>query len=505
MLTTSGAIRNPSSIWWLVPVTALLLFWLLNIVMPINADDFASSVFFETGKPKIITSFSQVMYSVQKDFLSHNARLGNTYYRLSLAFLPRWLNAFLMTLWVGSLIFLILRLALRRKVQATGFDMTLWLGILILLFLPIQRVENFISYNCGLCFYIPGGVGTLLVLDKISRWFIEGESDAPKWWLYVVGFASGWSIEVYGFFMVPFFVLIISWHSGVEKKPLGAFPSWVWYLILSFTIGLSIIILAPATQSRSLHQPTYNGLPSALLSAILYVRYGLLSAPLNIAIVFMLLLLSRQEDSPPLRERMFLVLLLVSTAGIIFPAAYAGFIPYGRALWGVYLVLAIILVWGASHLLKGRIWLVTFPVTFGALFLFGALIWNASVVRMSFNHLEQAFVEAGNRGEKVLLVDFPDLRKEPHATIMRDINRVVLVQRDPKHWFNTGLVNYYNALYAGKEGFKGSSYIILDNLVPPYLDRYAFDTKNDPVNRYPEIQALIERQKTRNKSENAHP
>jgi hypothetical protein len=497
MRISQPTLHNSSVLWWLVPITGLLLFWTLNLVMPLSVDDFGCSVFSEAGKPKLIKSLSQLMQSVQGNLLSYDARLGILYYRFSLIFLPRQINTFVLTLWVGSLVFLLLRLALRRKIRATGFDMTLWLGILILLFLPIQRVENFISTTAGLSNYIPGGVGTLIVLDKISRWFIEGESDAPKWWLYVVGFASGWSNEVFGFFMVPFFALIVLWHTGAEKKPLGSVPRWVWYLTFSFMIGLSVIVFAPATLARSLGQPTYSGLPSALLPAMLYVRYGLLSAPLNIGIVFMLLLFARKEDSPPLRERIFFVLLLISTAGIIFPALYAGFIPYGRALWGVYLVLGIILVWGASHLLKWRTWLVTFPVMVGALFFFGALIWNTYVVRMSFKHLEQAFVEAGNRGDNVLLVDYPALRKEPHATIMRDINRVVLVQRDPKHWFNTDLVRYYTALHADKEGFEGPSYIMLDNLVPPYLSRYAFDTKDDPLNRYPEIQSLIQRQKTR--------
>lgn len=502
---TTDAMRNPSTVWWLVPITGLLLFWTLNLVMPLNADDFANSVFFESGKPKLIPSLSQLMQSVQGDLFSHNARLGNIYYRFSLALLPRWLNALFITLWVGSMFFLLLRLALRRKVRASGFDMTLWLGILILLFLPLQRVENFISYTAGLCNYIPGAVGTLIVLNKISRWFIEGECDAPKWWLYLVGLSSGWSNEVYGFFMIPFFALVVSWNVAVEKKPPGAVPSWVWYLILSFTIGFSVIILAPGTQARSLVQPRYSGLPSVLMSAVLYIRYGLLNAPLNIGIVFMLLLFMRKEDCPPWREKVFFAMLLVSTAGIIFPAAFAGFILYGRALWGVYLVLGVILVWGASHFLKWRVWLATLPILLGALVLFGTLIWNTYVVRMAFDRLEQAFVEAGNRGENVLVVDFPELRKEPHATIMRDINRVVLVQRDPKHWFNVGFIRYYNAAYAGKEDFKGPSYIVLDNLVPPYLNGYAYDTNNDPLNHNPDIQVLIEQQKIRNKSENAHP
>ena len=182
--------------------------------------------------------------------------------------------------------------------------------------------------------------------------------------------------------------------------------------------------------------------------------------------------------------------------GIIPSAAFGGFIPYGRALWGVHLVLGIILVWAASHLIYRKMWLATIPVVLGAFTLFGILIWNTYVVRTEFERIEQAFIDAGKRGEKVLLVDFPGLRREPHSSIMREFNRVVLVQRDPKHWFNTALVNYYNALHAGGEGFTGPSYIILDNLVPPYLNRYAFDTGNDPLKRYPEIQSLIEQQET---------
>lgn len=159
---------------------------------------------------------------------------------------------------------------------------------------------------------------------------------------------------------------------------------------------------------------------------------------------------------------------------------------------------------GASRLMNDKIWLVTVPVILGALALFGTLIWNTYIVRTEFERVEQDFIKAGRRGEKVLLVDFPALRKEPHSTIMRLINRVVLVQRDPKHWLNIGLINYYNALYSEKRGFKGPSYIVLDNLVPPYLDRYAFDTKNDPLNQYPEIRSLIEQQKTINVSEEGH-
>jgi len=146
----------------------------------------------------------------------------------------------------------------------------------------------------------------------------------------------------------------------------------------------------------------------------------------------------------------------------------------------------------------------TVPVVLGSFFLFGALIWNTYIVRTEFNRIEQNFIAAGKRGDAVLLVDFRDLRKEPHSSIMRFINRVVLVQRDPKHWLNTGLVNYYNALYGEKEGFKGPAYIVLDNLVPPYLNRYAFDTKNDPLNQYPEIRSLIEQQKTINVREEGH-
>jgi hypothetical protein len=212
----------------------------------------------------------------------------------------------------------------------------------------------------------------------------------------------------------------------------------------------------------------------------------------------MLLLFMRKEDLISGREKVFFPLLLISTAGIIPSAALGGFLPYGRALWGTHLVLGIILVWGASRFMSDRVWLATFPVIVGALVLFGTLIWNTYIVRTEFERVEQAFIEAGQRGEKVLLVDFPALRTEPHSTIMRLINRVVLVQRDPQHWLNRGLVNYYNALYNEKEGFQGPSYIVLDNLVPPYLNRYAFDTANDPLSRYPEIRSLIEQQKTVN-------
>ena len=68
------------------------------------------------------------------------------------------------------------------------------------------------------------------------------------------------------------------------------------------------------------------------------------------------------------------------------------------------------------------------------------------------------------------------------------------MQRDPKHWLNTGFVRYYNALYSGREGFKNISYIVMDNLVPPYLERYAVGTKNDPLNKYPEILLFMKQQ-----------
>jgi hypothetical protein len=187
--------------------------------------------------------------------------------------------------------------------------------------------------------------------------------------------------------------------------------------------------------------------------------------------------------------------------GTILIATIAGFILYGRALWGIHLVLGIILVWAISHFMERNIWLLMVPVFLGSLLLFGVLIWNTYVVRTEFYRVEQAFIAAGKRGDTVLFVDFPELRKEPHSTIMRFINRIVLVQRDPNHWLNASLIRYYNALYSGKEGFKGPSYIILDNLVPPHLNRYAFDTKNDPLNNYPEIQYLIERQNRKNRDE----
>jgi hypothetical protein len=496
MIMSNGSMRTPSAIWWIVPITGLLLFWVLNLVMPLNADDFGCNVFLENGKAEIITSFSQFMQSIQQEVFSHNARLGNIYYRFSLTFLPQWLNDFIVMLWVGGLIFVLLRIALRRKVQPTGFDMTLWLGILSVIFLPLQAVENFISYTSGLYNYIPGGVGTLLVLEKIGRWFIEGEDDAPAWWLYPVGFVSGWSNEVYGFFMIPLFGLLFFWRVVIEKKPL---PSWVCYLMFSFTLGFSFLVFAPGTHGRASAQPEQGSFFALFVtSAFLYVSFALLPTPFCVGVVLLLLLFMRKEDLIPRREKVFFLLLLISTAGIIPAAALGGFLSYGRALWGTHLVLGIILVWGVSRLMNDRVWLATFPVIVGALALFGTLIWNTYIVRTEFERVEQAFLEAGKRGEKVLLVDFPALRTEPHSTIMRLINRVVLVQRDPKHWLNTGLVNYYNALYNGKEDFKGPSYIVLDNLVPPYLNRYAFDTENDPLNRYPEIRSLIEQQKTVN-------
>jgi hypothetical protein len=501
---SEGPMRNPSAAWWLVPISGLLLFWLLNLVMPLNADDFANSVFLEDGKPKIITSFSQLMQQVQRDFLSHNARLGQIYYLFSLIFLPKWLNDLIVTVWVGYLMFLLIHIALRRNIQPSGFDMTLWLGILSVIFLPLQAVENFISYTCGLYNYIPGGVGTLLVLDKISRWFIEGEDNAPKWWLYLVAFLAGWSHEVYGFFMVPLFTLLAVWRIVMEKEFLASVPSWVWYLMGSFTLGFGVLALAPGTQGRASIQPAYSFFASLIMASVSYVGYALLAVPFCVGIVLLLLLFIHKEDLLPKREKVFFALLLISTMGTIFFSAAAGFILYGRALWGIHLVLGIILVWGVSHFMYRKIWLVTVPVVLGALLLFGTLIWNTYVVRAEFEHIVQAFINAGKRGDAVLLVDFPELRKEPHSTIMRSINRVLLVQRDPKHWLNTGLVRYYNALYAGKEGFKGPAYIILDNLVPPYLNRYSYDTKNDPLNHYPEIQSLIERQKARNKGEDGH-
>lgn len=493
---SNDSMRSPSAIWWLIPVTGLLLFWILNLVMPLNADDFGSSVFWEGGKPRIITSLSQLIQSLRGGFFSFNSRLGIIYYRFSLFFLPRWLNNLLITLWVGGLIFLVLRIALRRKIQPTGLDMTLWLGILSIIFLPLQRVENFITYTSGLYSYIPGAVGTLLVLDKVSRWFIEGEESDPGWWTYPVGFASGWSHEVYGFFMIPLFALLLFWHAFIEKKPHASVPSRIFYLMCSFTAGFAFLILAPGTQARASLQVNNSFLVSFVISALLYIRFGLLTIPFSVGLVFMLLLFMRKENSLPGREKIFFSLLLVSTMGIIPSAAAGGFIPYGRALWGVHLLLGIILVWAASHLIKRRIWLATIPVVIWAFTFFGILIWNTYVVRTEFEHIGRAFIDAGKRGEKVLLVDFPELRKEPHCSIMREFNRVVLVQRDPKHWFNTGLIDYYNALHAGEKDFTGPSYIILDNLVPPHLSRYAFDTKNDPLNKYPEIQSLIEQQET---------
>lgn len=504
MLMPEGSMQKPSAVWWLVPIVALLLLWLLNLVMPLNADDFGSSVFLEDGKPKIVRSFSQVMQQVQRDFFSHNARLGNIYYRFSLAFLPQWLNDLILTIWVGGLISLVIRIALRRKIEPSGFDMTLWLGILSVIFLPLQAVENFISYTAGLYVYIPGGVGTLLVLDRISRWFIEGEDSAPKWWLYVVGFFAGWSNEVYGFFMIPLAVLLVGWRIVIEKEPLPSVPSWVWYLMGNFALGFCILALAPGTQGRALMQPAYSFLASLIISSVSYVSYALFVVPFCVGVVLLLLLCTHKEDVLPGREKVFFALLLISTMGTILCASAAGFMLYGRALWGVHLVLGIIVVWGVSHFMYKKIWLVTVPVVLGALLLFGTLIWNTYVVRKEFERIEQAFIDAGKRGDTVLLVDFPELRKEPHSTIMRSINRVVLVQRDPKHWLNTGLVRYYNALHAGKEGFKGPSYIILNNLVPPHLNRYSYDTETDPLSHYPEIQSLIEQQKAGNKGEGGH-
>ena len=493
MMISKDSMRTPSAIWWIAPIGALLLFWMLNLAMPLNADDFGCSVFMENGKAQIMTSFSQLMQSIQKEVFSHNARLGNIYYRFSLTILPQWLNDFIVTLWVGGLIFLLLRIALRRKIQPTGFDMTLWLGILSVIFLPIQAVENFISYTSGLYNYIPGGVGTLLVLDKISRWFIEGEDDAPKWWLYPVSFASGWSNEVYGFFMIPLFGLLVFWRVVIEKKPL---PPWVFFLLFCFTIGFGILTLAPGTHARASVQPEQGSFFALFVtSAFLYVSFALLPAPFCVGVVLMLLLFMRKEDLIPGREKVFFLLLLVSTAGIVPSAALGGFLPYGRALWGTHLVLGVLLVWGISRLMTGRVWLATVPVIMGALALFGILIWNTYIVRAEFERVERAFLEAGKRGEQVLLVDFPAVRREPHSTIMRFLNRVVLVHRDPEHWLNRGLVKYYNALHGEKGGFKGPSYIVLDNLVPPHLNRYAYDTKNDPLNRYPEIRSLIEQQK----------
>jgi Family of unknown function (DUF6056) len=500
ILMSNSSMRNPSAIWWAVPVSALLLFYILNLVMPINADDFNHSVYIENGKPGMMTSFPQFMKSMQKEFLSYNSRLGQIYYRLCLTFLPRWFNSFIITLWLGGLIFLVLRIALRRKVQPSGFDMTLWLGILSVIFLPLQSVENFISYTSGLYNYIPGGVGTLLVLDRISRWFIEGEDNALPWWIYVVGFASGWSNEVYGFFMVPLFGILIFWSVFAQKEPLASVPSRIKYLMLSFTLGFIFLALAPGTQARSSSALMHAGnslIASFVISAALYSRFALLAFPSFAGLVFLLLLYMRHDNPSLEREKLFFGLLLLSTTVIIFFASLGGFIPYGRALWGVYLVLGIILVWGASHLMQNRIWLATAPVMLGALTLFGVLIWNTYIVRTEFDRIAHVFLEAGKRGEKVVLVDFPALRKEPQSSIMRDINRVVLVQRDPKHWLNTGLVRYYNALYADREGFKGPSYIILNSLVPPYLDRYAFDTSNDPLSKYPEILSLIRQQEKR--------
>jgi hypothetical protein len=491
---SNGSMRRPSPIWWLVPITGLLLFLTLNLVMPLNADDFGSSVFFEGGKPRIIASFPQLIDGLKGQFFSFNSRLGNIYYRLSLFLLPKWLNDLVITLWVGGLIFLLLRIALRRKIQPSALDMTLWLGIFSIIFLPLQRVENFISYTAGLYSYIPGGVGTLIVLDKISRWLIEEEDSSHGWWIYPVAFLSGWSHEVYGFFMIPLFALLLFWHVVIEKRHYASVPSRTLYLMLSFTLGFAFLVLAPGNQTRVSLQLNNSYLASFIISALLYVRFGLLTVPFSFGLVFMLLLFMRKENSFPGREKVFFALLLVSTTGIIPAATFGKFIVYGRALWGIYLVLGIILVWAASHFIYRKIWLATIPVVIWAFTFFGILIWNAYVVRTEFVHIEKAFVEAGKKGQKVLLVDFPELRKEPLSSIMRDFNRIVLVQRDPKHWFNKGLTNYYNALYAGEEGFTGPSYIILDNLVPPYLNRYAFDTKNDPLKRYPGIQSLVEQQ-----------
>ena len=488
---SNSSMHKHSAIWWIVPITGLLLFWILNLVMPLNADDFSHRVFLEFGTPKIITSFSQLIQSVLGDFFSYNARLGNIYYWISVNVLPYWLNDLIITLWVGGLIFLLLRVALRRKVQPSGFDMTLWLGILSVIFLPLQRVENFISYTAGLYNYMPGGVGTLLVLDKISHWFIEGEDKAPEWWIYGIAFFSGWSHEVYGFFMLPLFALLIFWRVALEKERFTPIPSWVLYLMSGFIIGFTFLIFAPGTHARSSIQHEYSYFASLIKSTVLYTNFALLTTPFFMGVVFMLILFMREKDMLPKREKVFFALLLISTTGIIPAAVLAGFIPYGRALWGVHLVLGIILVWAVSKFIGQKTWLLTIPVVLGSLAFFGALIWNTYIVRIEFERIEQAFVTAGKKGEKVLRVDFPELRKGPHSLIMRSINRVVLVQRDPKHWFNKGVVQYYNALYSNREGFQGPSYIILDNLVPPHLNGYAFDTRNDPLNQYPEIQSLM--------------
>jgi hypothetical protein len=491
---STDSMRDTSALWWLSPAIGLLLFWVINFLMPLNADDFAHRVFFENGTPKIITSFPQLIQRVQSDLFSYNARLGNIYYWFSLNLFPKWLNNLIVTLWVGSLIFLLMRIALRRKVQPSGFDMTLWLGMLSVIFLPLQGMENFISYTAGLYNYIPGGVGTLFVLNKISRWFIEGEDVSATWGLYSIAFLAGWSNEVYGFFMIPLLILLILWHILIEKKRLAFVPIWVWYVIGSFTLGFCTLVIAPGTHGRALMQPAHSFISSLIMSSIYYVNFALLVPPFCIGVILLLLFFMHKEDLVNKREKVFFSLLCISTMGTILFASIAGFVLYGRALWGIHLVLGIILIWGISRLMYRNLWLLTVPVLGGALLLFGTLIWNTYIIRTEFNRIEQAFIDAGKRGDKVLLVDFPELRRGPHAAIMRIINRVVLVQRDPTHWFNTGLVHYYNALYSTNKGFKSPSYIILDNLVPPFLNGYAYDTKNDPLNHYPEIQSLIQRQ-----------
>jgi hypothetical protein len=304
--------------------------------------------------------------------------------------------------------------------------------------------------------------------------------------------------------MIPLFILLLLWHVFIEKESLASVPIRVWYVIGSFTVGFCILVLAPGTHGRALMQPAHSFISSLIMSSIYYVNFALLVPPFCIGVMLLLAFFMHKEDLVNKREKVFFSLLGISTMGTIFFASIAGFVLYGRALWGIHLVLGIILVWGISHFMYRKIWLLTVPVFGGALLLFGTLIWNTYIIRTEFNRIEQAFIDAGKRGDEVLLVDFTELRRGSHAAIMRVINRVVLVQRDPAHWFNTGLVHYYTALYGSNKGFKGPAYIVLDNLAPPFLNGYAYDTKNDPLNHYPEIQSLIRQINDRNKGKNGH-
>lgn len=347
-------------------IITFLVFYHLNRLFPLYADDWPYSFIWESHERKVqpITSFGDILVS---QYNHYNNWGGRSIVHIIAQTL----------LWIGSgwtdvlnalayVFLLIIIYKISNKGRET--NVFLFLFIMILMWLAHPMLLGVILWTTGSANYL---WGTLIILLFIYPYYSyyksdkkkDGKDNIPKAILFLlVGVIAGWTNENTSaaliFFMIVLFVLM--------KREQKKIPLWAILGLVGFIIGFIIMIKAPGNYVRRgliYDVLKVNGLSTFEIMEtripdmirMFKRRIGLLSI-IYLAFCFIYFKFIKSENSTHKRKTILISILFFLTSYVAFFAMFAAPIFPLRATFGIIILLLIsIFILIASIPIKNKV------------------------------------------------------------------------------------------------------------------------------------------------------